>query len=150
MRAKLLQSNQTLCDPMDCSPPGSFVYGIIQARTLEWVALPSSRGSSKPGDRTLPPHVPWLAGRFFITSATWEAPKKKWKVKVKVTQWCLTFCDSMDCIVHGILQATILEWAALPQRTLLHAGATPQVCAEVSKESRLRSSLPMEWINWLK
>ena len=34
----------TLCDPMDCSPPGSFIHGILQARILEWVAMPSSRG----------------------------------------------------------------------------------------------------------
>ena len=36
----------TLCNPMDCSPPGSSVLGILQARILEWVAMPSSRGSS--------------------------------------------------------------------------------------------------------
>ena len=35
----------TLCDPMDCSPPGSSVHGILQARILEWVPIPSSRGS---------------------------------------------------------------------------------------------------------
>ena len=40
------------CDPMDCSPPGSSVRGILQARVLEWVAMPSSRGSSRPTDRT--------------------------------------------------------------------------------------------------
>ena len=43
------QSCPTLCDPMDCSPPGSSVHGILQARILEWVAIPFSRGSS-PGD----------------------------------------------------------------------------------------------------
>ena len=47
-----LQSCLTLCDPMDCSPPGSPVRGILQARILEWVAMPSSRGSSWPRDRT--------------------------------------------------------------------------------------------------
>ena len=41
--AKLLQLCPTLCDSMDCSPPGSSVHGILQARILEWVALPSSR-----------------------------------------------------------------------------------------------------------
>ena len=47
-KVKLLvtQSCQTLCDPMDCSPPGSFVCGILQARILEWVAIPFFRGSS--------------------------------------------------------------------------------------------------------
>ena len=43
------QSWPTLCDPMDCSPPGSSVYGILQARMLGWVAIPFSRGSSQPG-----------------------------------------------------------------------------------------------------
>ena len=46
VHAKLLQSCPTLCDPMDCSPPGSSVHGILQARILEWITMPSSRGSS--------------------------------------------------------------------------------------------------------
>ena len=41
-----------LCDPMDWSPPGSTVHGISQARILEWVAIPFSRGSSRPRDQT--------------------------------------------------------------------------------------------------
>ena len=44
MHAKSLQSCPTLCDPMDCSPPGSSVHGILQARILEWVAISFSRG----------------------------------------------------------------------------------------------------------
>ena len=46
MCAKLLQSCQTLCNPMDYSLPDSSVHGILQARILEWVAISSSRGSS--------------------------------------------------------------------------------------------------------
>ena len=46
------QSYPTLCDPIDCSPPGSLVHGILQARILEGVAMPSSRGSTQPRDRT--------------------------------------------------------------------------------------------------
>ena len=42
----------TLCNPMDCSSPGSFVHGILQARILEWVVMVFSRGSSQPRDRT--------------------------------------------------------------------------------------------------
>ena len=42
----------TLCDPMDCSPPRSFVHGIFQAIVLEWVAISFSRGSSRPRDQT--------------------------------------------------------------------------------------------------
>ena len=67
--AKSLQSCLTLCNPMDCGPPGSYVPGILQAGLLEWVAMPSSGGSSQPRDQT---HIS-DAGRFLTTSATWEA-----------------------------------------------------------------------------
>ena len=50
--AKSLQSCLTLCNSVNCSLPGFSVHGILQARILEWVALPSSRGSFRPGDRT--------------------------------------------------------------------------------------------------
>ena len=50
--AKLLQSCLTICDLMDCSLPGSSVHEILQARVLEWVSLPFSRGSSQPRDQT--------------------------------------------------------------------------------------------------
>ena len=46
------QSCMTFCDPIDYSPPGSSVHGILQATIPEWVAMPSSRGSSQPRDRT--------------------------------------------------------------------------------------------------
>ena len=49
--AKSLQLCPTLCNPMDCSPPGSSVQGVLQARILEWVAMLSSRGSFQPMDR---------------------------------------------------------------------------------------------------
>ena len=52
-----LQSCPTLGDPMNCSPPGSSVHGILQARILEWVALPSSRGSPQPRDQTCVSYV---------------------------------------------------------------------------------------------
>ena len=50
MCAKSFQSCLTLCNSMKCSPSGSSVHGILQARILEWVAMPSSRGSSQPKD----------------------------------------------------------------------------------------------------
>ena len=62
--AQSLQSCPTLSDPMDCSPPGSSVPGISQARVLEWVAISFSRGSSQPRD---PTQVSCIAGGFFTT-----------------------------------------------------------------------------------
>ena len=72
--AKLFQSCLTLCDPMDCSLPKSPVHGILQARILEWLLpFPLLGESSQPRDRTRSLLSPALAGRFFNTSATWEA-----------------------------------------------------------------------------
>ena len=51
VHAQLLQSCPTLCNPMDCSPPGTAIRVILQARLLEWEAIPSSRRSSRPRDR---------------------------------------------------------------------------------------------------
>ena len=65
------QSCPALCDPMDCSPPGSSVHKIFQARILEWVTISFSKGSSQPRDRT---RVSCTAGRFFTNWATREAP----------------------------------------------------------------------------
>ena len=72
MHAKSIQLCLTLNDPMDCSPPGSSVHGILQARILEWVAMPFSRGSSPPGMKSHLFCSPALAGRFFTTRATWK------------------------------------------------------------------------------
>ena len=57
----------TLCDPMDYSPPGSSFHGILQARILEWVAIPFSRGSSQPSIQTW---VSCIVGKFFTN--IWE------------------------------------------------------------------------------
>ena len=65
MGAVLLQLCPTLCDAMDCSLPGSSVHGILQARILEWVATPSSRGSSPPRVWTWVSCSSCIAGGFF-------------------------------------------------------------------------------------
>ena len=67
------QSCPTLCDPMDCSPPGSSVHRISQARILEWVAISFLLQRNLP-DSQIKPENPALAGRFFTNCATWEAP----------------------------------------------------------------------------
>ena len=77
---KSLRLYLTLCDPVNCNPPGSSVHGNLQAWILEWVAMPSSRGSSWPRDRTCISYVcqHWQVCGFFTTSATWEAPLFLW------------------------------------------------------------------------
>ena len=67
------QSCATLCDPMDCSPPGSSVHGIYQARILQWVVIPFSRGSSRLRNRTPTSYVSCIDRQILDHCATWEA-----------------------------------------------------------------------------
>ena len=83
--AQSLQSCPTLCDTSDCSPPGSSVHGILQSRTLEWVAMPSSRVSSQPRDWTCISCSSCIAGGFF-TAEPPEKPKYTW-----VNSWWIGF-----------------------------------------------------------
>ena len=64
----------TLCNPMDCSPPGSCVHGILQVRILEWAAISFFRGSSRPRDQTHISHISFTGRQVFTTCTTWEAP----------------------------------------------------------------------------
>ena len=103
------QSGPTLCDPMDCSPRGSSVHGVLQARTLEWAAISSSRASSWPRDPTLG-FLLWQAGSLTL------APPRR--VKVKSLSPVPTLHDPMDCSppgssVHGLFQTKILERVAI-------------------------------------
>ena len=83
MSAKSFHLCPTLCDATNCSPPGSSVHGILQARMLEWVAMPFSRGSSRPRDWI---HVYWISciGRQILYHwGTWEA----WTNQLFTCKW---------------------------------------------------------------
>ena len=91
--SEVAQSCPTLNDPMDCSLTGSSIHGIFQARVLEWGAIAFSE-------------YPRQQNKVLL------------KIKVSVTQLCLTLCNPMYCkstrlSVHGVLQARILEWVAI-------------------------------------
>ena len=87
VHGKSLQSRLTLCNPVDCSPPGSSVRGILQARMLEWVAMPSSRGSSSPGDQT---HV-WYLLHWQVGSLPLVPPGKPslHRTYSYLSPWCI-------------------------------------------------------------
>ena len=87
-----------------CQAPLSMGF----SRQEYWIRLPCPPLGDLPNPG-IHPVSPELAGRFFTTSTTWEAPHG-----VKVAQLCRTLCDPMNYIVHGILQARILEWVAFP------------------------------------
>ena len=110
MFAKLHHLGLTHCNSEDHSLPVSSVPVFLQARTLEWIALLSSRVYIPyPGSKPVSLMSTSLAGKFFTTSTTWEAHLRWW-----VTESCLTLCYHMDCIDQGILQAGVLEWVYFP------------------------------------
>ena len=111
----------TLCGPMNCSLPGSSIHGISQAITLEWVAISFPRGYPQTRDKPAFLRSSTLAGRFFNTSATWEATLPITNLPAaaaKLLQSCPTLCDPRDgsppgSPVPGILQARTLESVAI-------------------------------------
>ena len=70
------ESCLTLCDPTDCSPPGSSVHGILQARVLQQVAISSSRGSSRPRDGTCVFCISCIGRQILYHCITWEAHQR--------------------------------------------------------------------------
>ena len=126
--AKSLQSCPTLCNPMDCSPPGSPVPEILQVRTLEWIAISFSNAwkwkvKVKSLNRVRLLGTPWTAAHQAPPSMGFSR-QEYWSgvpllpAAAKSLQSCLTLCDPIDCSppgvpVSGILQARILEWVAI-------------------------------------
>ena len=90
------------------------LWALIQS--LPYWVLPNRTGDAHP----FLTKCLWLANELpmyrsmKIFDKLWLAGMQKWKVKVKVAQSCLTLCDPVDYTVHGILQARILEWVAVP------------------------------------
>ena len=96
------KSCPTICDPMDCSPPGSSVYGISQARILEWVAISFSRGYSQPRDLTCISCASCV-GRWFLYH--WATREALFSYSVQfgsVAQSCPTLCDPMNHSSPGL------------------------------------------------
>ena len=98
MLAKSHQACLTLCDCIDWSPPGSFVHEILQARILEWVACPPSRGSSGPRDPTRISYDSFIDKQILYHYCHLGSPK----MKMSGSQLCLTLRP------HGLEIATLL------------------------------------------
>ena len=133
VKVKLFSRVRLFCDPMDCSPQGSSIHGILQARILEWVAISFSRGSSQPKDWTL---VSCIAGRRFNLLATREAlmaficwgtfllypicwyQHHKW-----ILNFFKCFCTSIEMIIwflSFILWMSHIGWFAESMKPSLH------------------------------
>ena len=133
-KVKAAQSCLTFCDPID-----NTVHGILQARILEWVAVPFFGGSSQLRDWT---QVSRIAGGFFTSWATKGFPHRSVgkesaynteaaAATAKSLQSCPTLCDPIDgsprgSPIPGILQARILEWVAISFSNIGDPGSIPE------------------------
>ena len=126
----------TLCDPTDCGPPGSSVHGLLQTRTLEWVAISFFRGPSRPRDRT---RVSCVASRFFTVWATRELPRVCINRSVVPDSLWLHGHKDHGSSVRGIFLARILEWLAI---SFSREGASTETPYWVSVSPRLPLTTP--------
>ena len=92
----LAQSCLTLCDPVDCSPPGSSVHGVIPARILQWVALFLLQGNIP--DPGIKPESPALTGRFFTTETPGTPQMRKLKPKRTNTETPTPVSTIAECL----------------------------------------------------
>ena len=99
VHAKSLQSCPTLCNLIDHSPQGSPVHGILQARILDGLPCSPPRDLPNPRTETVSLKSPALAGRFFTTSSTWEAP-------MQILFYLVIFTLDIYFFVHCILENT--------------------------------------------
>ena len=129
VHAQSLQSCPTLCDPMDCSPRGSSVHGILQARILEWIAISFSRGSSWPRDGTRIYLLHWQVG-----SLPRALPGKP--------QLAVPQCQNahrLHFLIHSMRKCLVLSRGSQPRGTL---GISEQLLKCVAIRPRLLYSQP--------
>ena len=118
LHAESLQSRTTLCDPMDCSLLGSSVHGILQVRILEWIVMPSPKGSSWPRDRTCISYISHICRlvRAFLVAQLVKNLSAIWEAWVRSLSWedpldkgtaahSSILENSMNHVVHGVTKS---------------------------------------------
>ena len=112
------QSCPTLCNPKDCSPPGSSVFGIFQVRTLEWVAISSSRESSQPKDQTLISSYisRWILYHWATQGSPYLIPKSLYYIALFYSIWANLDCSllsmhSFFCVSYFIPQIRFIYFS---------------------------------------
>ena len=103
----------TLCDPIDYSPPGSSVHGILQARILEWVAIPFSRGSFQSGDQI---QVSYIAGKFlaWFGKFFW---RRKWQLTPVSLAWRIPWTEEPDGLQSYGVTKSLLQLSTVAQHS---------------------------------
>ena len=117
VRAKLLQCGW-LCNLMDCRPPGSSVPRILQARILEWVAMPSSKRSSPPRDWSHTSYVSCIAGGFFTKASLVAQTVKRLPAMRETRVRFLGREDPLEkeMVTHSSILAWRIPWMETPRR----------------------------------
>ena len=130
MHAKSLHLSPILWDSVDCSLPGSSVHGILQAKMLEWVAMPSSRGSFWLRDQTHVSKSTALAGGFFATSATWDYTDRKSTLHLdqRSHKWTLLARRESDVKKKRKYSAMCHDWASLVAQMVKNLLAMQEIC----------------------
>ena len=112
---EFIQSCLTVCAPMDCNPPGSSVHGILQARILEWVVMPSSRGSSQPRDWICVSYISCIGRRVLDPGSIAIFPNmtpSSTRFDVKYFESLLEFVKDL-CTFHQpspVSKAMFIQW----------------------------------------
>ena len=128
--SEVTQLYLTLCDPMDCSPPGSSVHGILKARILERVAISFSRGSSQPRDQT---QVFRIAGRHFNLWATREAQLELKHIEKSYSPWNSIF----------VIKKKSNKWCLLTDLRKVSASMKPM--GTLKPEIPSPTTIPQDW-----
>ena len=126
---------------MDCSPPGSSVHGILQARIMEWVAMPSSGGSSQPRDRTHVSCMSCIAGGLFIHWAPREAPDICIHIadsQQRLTQNCKASISSVQ------FSCSVVSDSSRPHESQHARPPCPSPTPKVHSDSRPSSQLQLK------
>ena len=133
--SEVAQSCPTLCDRIDCSPPGSSIHGIFQTRVLDWVAISFSRGSSWPRDWTQVSHV---AGRRFTVWATREAHSGIWEAQNSLRK----ILAPLLALLQTLSQAPPWDVGLPPSKNK----TTSLICVTASYSAYWPSSIRNIWI----
>ena len=125
------QSCPTLCNPMNCSLPGSSVHGILQARILEWVAIPFSKGSSQPRDWTCVSYIGRCIDRCILDHCT--APEKPHKliyegIKNNYSIWRCRYSPLYSCLFPQFNRHKSLKEKCVPTSYWQENGDQKQTC----------------------
>ena len=111
--AKSRQSCPTLCDPIDSSPPGSSIPGILQARTLEWVAISFSNIYPEETKIETDTCIPLFIAALFTTGRTWKQPRRpstdQWIRKL----WYIHIMEYYSAIKRNAFELVLMRWINL-------------------------------------